>query len=297
MKEDIRYCFKNFWSVKDFEKTWYYKALCWLFNPVFDSENPQLTIASIFGQDPLDNNSKAVYIIGESTQHCPSKEYFKKDSILVGHNDFCDIKFNVPFFKDTPNEFYTLLHYIDNPLRAKKKKFCGTLISNGSFTDGFRNNFIRDLDKIITVDNGGHYNNNIGYIVPDGIIPKISFLSEYKFSICMENSLDHNYHTEKLLEGFAANTLPIYYGGDEDYDWLFEVFNKDRFIFVRQGDDLSKVYRHIIDIYNDEDQYTEIMKKPVFNNFSILQGEIDNFYIQMNDIIKNAKSINNNVSI
>ena len=56
---------------------------------------------------------------------------------------------------------------------------------------------------------GGMYENNVGRYVRN----KISFLSNYKFSIAMENSEGQGYISEKIFDSFIAGTIPIYYGG------------------------------------------------------------------------------------
>ena len=69
-------------------------------------------------------------------------------------------------------------------INNKRSNFCAALISNNYSHDGFRLNFIKELNKYKKVDMAGKYNNNIGR----DIYNKIEFLSSYKFSIAMENS-------------------------------------------------------------------------------------------------------------
>ena len=60
------------------------------------------------------------------------------------------------------------------------------------------------------IDSGGKYKNNIGAPVAD----KLAFLSEGKFNIAFENSSANGYTTEKLIEAFAAGTIPLYWGDE-----------------------------------------------------------------------------------
>jgi hypothetical protein len=41
---------------------------------------------------------------------------------------------------------------------------------------------------------------------------KLLKFSEYKYSICLENSFSPGYVTEKLIDGYISNTIPIYMG-------------------------------------------------------------------------------------
>ena len=86
------------------------------------------------------------------------------------------------------------------------KKFCASIISNGGAY--FRNNFIEELSKYKQIDNGGHYRNNIGRVIPRTFEDKKLFLRDYKFSIAMENAKNIGYNTEKLMEAFLGH---VYY--------------------------------------------------------------------------------------
>ena len=74
------------------------------------------------------------------------------------------------------------LEVLNNPIR---KKFCAAVISNCHIPYLFRIDFINKLNNYKTVDMGGKCYNNIHGEVKN----KIQFLSQYKFSIAMENSL------------------------------------------------------------------------------------------------------------
>lgn len=105
-----------------------------------------------------------------------------------------------------------------------RKKFCAAVISNNRSYAEFRLNFIKKLNKYKTVDMGGKALNNIGKKVEN----KIEFLSDYKFSISMENSNGDGYASEKIVESFIAGTIPIYYG---DY-MIDEYINPKSFILI-----------------------------------------------------------------
>jgi hypothetical protein len=51
---------------------------------------------------------------------------------------------------------------------------------------------------------------------------KRKYLRQFKFTIAFENSKRRGYHTEKLVDAFAANTVPIYWG-DPDVSRLFNM--------------------------------------------------------------------------
>jgi hypothetical protein len=43
-------------------------------------------------------------------------------------------------------------------------------------------------------------------------VGKLPYLSTYKFSLLVENSKAEGYFTEKIIDCFAARTVPIYWG-------------------------------------------------------------------------------------
>ena len=152
---------------------------------------------------------------------------------------------------------------------------------------------------------GGRCRNNIGARIKD----KINFLSEYKFSIAMENSEGDGYISEKIADSFRAGTIPIYYG-----DYLIdEYINPKTYILIRGEKDIDKKIEYIKKIDNDDKLYMEIMKeKPIlddkfvekiddkeikeffYNIFSQDKNKAyrrdDNFYDFNNDLICQLKS-------
>ena len=117
----------------------------------------------------------------------------------------------------------------------KRHKFCAALISNFNSTDGFRLKFIKELEKYKKIDFGGKVYNNIGRLIED----KIKYLSQYKFSIAMENSEGDGYISEKIVDAFLSGTIPIYYG---DY-MVDEYINPKAYILIKGEKDLQKKNR------------------------------------------------------
>ena len=106
---------------------------------------------------------------------------------------------------------------------------------------------------------GGFCKNNIHRKVKN----KIQFLSEYKFSIAMENSRGDGYLSEKIVDSFRAGTIPIYYG-----DYLIDEFiNPKTYILIKGEKKKKKKIKYIKKIDNDDKLYKEIMKeKPIIDD-------------------------------
>lgn len=55
----------------------------------------------------------------------------------------------------------------------------------------------------------------------EGKVPdKLALFRQYRFCICMENSLAMDYVSEKVYQGLAAGCLPIYWGAPNIRDLL-----------------------------------------------------------------------------
>ena len=61
----------------------------------------------------------------------------------------------------------------------------------------------------------------------------LNIFNEYKFIICLENSLSNGYITEKIFNVFFARSVPIYFGSPDRYRY----FNKNSFIDLNSNKD------------------------------------------------------------
>ena len=109
---------------------------------------------------------------------------------------------------------------------------------------------------------GGRCRNNINGFVSD----KIEFLSNYKFSIAMENSDGDGYLSEKIYDSFRSGTIPIYYG-----DYVIDEFiNPKTYILIKGEKDIDEKIEYIKNIDNDIKLYKSIMKeKPIIDEYFI----------------------------
>ena len=112
------------------------------------------------------------------------------------------------------------------------KRFCVFVVKNGSAPT--RNAFMELLSGYKCVDSAGGFKNNMpgGMTAPTDVATYgdryFPFLNQYKFMICFENSKGAGYVTEKLLNAYAAGTVPIYWGTPEVLTWL----NPKAFLFL-----------------------------------------------------------------
>jgi hypothetical protein len=134
--------------------------------------------------------------------------------------------------------------WIKSPKIHIKNKLISMITSNKTLTEQqiFRNNFANSNINKIDVFGRGFKE----------ITDKEIGLSNYMFSVCVENETFDTYFTEKILDCFATGTIPIYKGTKK----ILNHFNPEGIIFL---DDIN------IENLN-EDLY-----------FSMLNAVTDNF--------------------
>lgn len=96
--------------------------------------------------------------------------------------------------------------------------------------------------------------NNVGGPVED----KLAFERRHKFSLCFENGSHPGYTTEKLMEAFAARTIPVYWGDPE----VGKVFDTESFIQVKDGSSFSEALRRVEELDRDDKQYLRMLRHP-----------------------------------
>jgi hypothetical protein len=70
---------------------------------------------------------------------------------------------------------------------------------------------------------------------------KFETLSKYKFNICFENCVIDGYVSEKIIDCFKANTVPIYWGAPN----IEKYIPKDCFVDFRDFKDYAELLNHL----------------------------------------------------
>ena len=230
------------------------------------NKKPDYLLYNVFGCNHLNNEYNDSIKIAIFTENQIPDFNIADYAISHSHINYLDRHLN--------NEYYFLnyFNYFNISYASKirkrllklpiKQKFCAAVISNFNKTDFFRLNFIKELSKYKKIDMGGKYNNNVGTINN-----KIDFLSNYKFSIAMENTEADGYSSEKILESFLSGTIPIYYG---NY-MIDEYINPKSFILIRGEKDMMEKIKYIKKIDNDDELYRNILKENILIDKSFVR--------------------------
>lgn len=93
----------------------------------------------------------------------------------------------------------------------------------------------------------------------------VEYYSEYKFVLAIEAKWLRGYSTEKLMNVLLANSVPIYWGDPE----IFQYINKKRVIYAPDFED-EKLLQYIKSLDLDADAYDAILKESMYvdPNFS-----------------------------
>lgn len=278
----LRYCIKNWWNnsntnaILDILKRYY--------NIVYDDKNPQLIIYSTYNgfnkNTSIIKEIPSLFIMGENwfipdiptgIHYSMTFEPTKDNNLQAGYPLF----FNCgKIDKDINKDKDKLLNERKLKNFENKKFACAVITNNWTHGVEFRNNLVNIISKYKDIDYGGKWRNNVGGPVSD----KFEFLNNYKFNICCENSQRDVYITEKILDAYLGNTIPIYAGGNAE-----TIFNPDSFINLN-----NKSEEEIIEIIKEVNENDELYKKmyntPILldeNYFKKKYEEIEQFLVNL----------------
>lgn len=255
MKGDrhIKINFIDFWPGFQKDDNFFYHILTKYYD-VEISKEPDFVFCSCFSRKHFQyQNCVKIYYTGENLV----PDFNVYDYALGFHYlDFEDRYLRLPHYVLYDDKIPLALkkHTYEDSYYLSKTKFCNYVVSNPN-ADSRRDAIIDVLSKYSPVDSGGRYRNNVGGPVED----KLSFAKQYRFSIAFENSATNGYTTEKILEAFAADTIPIYWGSRD----ITKEFNKEAFINCMDYPDFEAVAERVKEINENPELYLAMMKAPM----------------------------------
>lgn len=188
---------------------------------------------------------------------------------------FEDRNFYYPQFMGNKHQMQRLLekHTLDTDEYLSRKKFCSFIVTNSRDADPMRDKLLDLVSSYKHVDSAGRYRNNMpGH---KNVEDKFSFQQGYRFSLVPENSSFPGYTTEKIVDAFAAGTIPIYWGDPRIQDQ----FNKDAFINAFDYPDEESLIERIREINENEDLYLKMVKTPAINPTGDIPSMLEDSYL------------------
>lgn len=166
----------------------------------------------------------------------------------------------------------------------EKEEFCAMLVSYCRAKK--RKTFFKYVnDNYKKINSGGKCLNNMGN---QKVIDALDFFKPYKFSLSFENSSHPGYSTEKIINAFKANCIPIYWGDEE----LKNELNPKRYISLHDFNSEKECLEYIKEIDNNVNLYKSIIKEPFLINGKIPECyKIENFNAFLNKVITDDLSL------
>lgn len=234
-------------------------------NPSFD---PDILIFSLFGNNNQRyRNSWKVLISGEpwdTKDHEYDMLIDTKDVSTLRKDGVSFVYF--PYYSLSFSERWqnTLQDLLSSKLGKLHDKFCAFLYHRNV---GFRNRFFDILNNRKHVDALGKCRNNVsGEIDRTHYEVGVSSFNDkavekyrpYKFAICIENTIQKGYITEKIISAMLAGCIPIYLGAPD----IAKHFNPKSFINIADFESFEKAADRVIQIDRDDTLYQEMLSEP-----------------------------------
>lgn len=257
MKPLLKIDFIDFWPTLEKTDNYIYHLLSRLYT-IEISSTPDVLFFSCYGNKHLEYNCLKIFYCAENRR----PDFNGCDYALTFDFNNSKRHFRWPLYAhhiDYENAWNTLIHKRTKgecaAILATKTKFCCMVVSNGNAKD--RIDFFNQLSKYKNVDSGGKFLNNIGGAISN----KMDFIKDYKFVFSFENASFPGYTTEKIIQAFIVNSIPIYWGNPR----VGLDFNEAAFINTN-NQNTKQIIEKIIAIDNNNDLAIEMLMQPVFTN-------------------------------
>lgn len=276
MKKRIKIAYSDFWDGFEADDNLFTRLLSQVYDLEF-SEHPDYLIYSVFGNEHLKyDDCIRIFYTGEN--QAPD---FNICDYAIGydHMDFGDRYLRMPIYVHYTDkmEMMESKHLLcDADIDDGRDSFCSFVYSNNNASPD-RNIFFEKLSSYKKVSSGGRFMNNVGGPVAD----KLEFQMKHKFSVAFENTSHPGYVTEKLVESFAAGTIPIYWGDPR----IAETFNTGAFVNCHDYSSLDEVVDAVKAIDNDEVLYRKMLHAPALlheeDSLSALRRQLSDFFVHV----------------
>ena len=160
----------------------------------------------------------------------------------------------------------SLLHKLLNRpiITTVPQRFCCFIVSNGKSM--VRNKIFEFLNSYKKVESFGNFNNNMGTVLQFDYWTEEfrSFIKQYKFVLCFENTKKGTYSTEKIINPFVSSVVPIYWSSHH----IKNIFNDKSIVFLENETNhgVQTMINKIIELDSSDEKYLEFVNQPIINN-------------------------------
>lgn len=247
------------------------------------SENPDFVICFNRG-DPFEymkyNCVRIMYMVENISPDFTVFDY----CIGFDFMEFGDRYFRLPFAFYTDNAVPWVPQKLSREKAKKilnnKKYFCNFIYGHQS-SHGMREQLYYKLNEYKSVVSPGSYLNNInGSKKRCSWKEKHEYVAQSKFTIAGDSIHYPGFVTEKIIDSYIGNSIPIYYGSTRIYD----DFNRNSFVCCENEKDLNSVIEQVKYLDNNDDAYIEMLiQQPlVTENYTIkLYEQLELFLVNI----------------
>jgi len=186
---------------------------------------------------------------------------------------------NMPFFLvSTAWQLYDECKLYDEPFKwmTEKKDVKKIINSKNKFatviqtsTNPYRREIFEKLNNYKKVVSCGGFETNDNecdrvsrrHSEKDDYTNKILFQSESKFSLQIQSTCAPYFSQEKIIQGFASNTIPIFWGNP---NILEDGYNPKAFINCHDYNSIDDIVNKVIEINSDNIKYRNMLSEPIF---------------------------------
>lgn len=238
-------------------------------------DNPEYLFSSCFSDEYLKYDCVRIFYTGENL--CPDFNVFDY-GIAFEYMELGDRYCRFPYYmiEEMYGEEAELMlskhiSCMEEGFLQRKEAFCSFVVSKGQdYVDDIREEAFYALSQYKKVNSGGRFLNNIG--LPRGVENKLEFQKKHKFAIAFENVSHLGYSTEKIVQAFAAETVPIYWGDPE----IGRQFRDEAFVNCHRFDSLEEVIQCVKEIDQDDELYMKMLKTPALKDGETLKRGREN---------------------
>lgn len=262
IKPEIRVGIVDFWEMTAQEKKRYISIFQRKYKVIEDEINPDILFYSCFGDKHLEyNNCKKIFYTGENVTPDFNTCDYAISTVKIKYSDKCIWIPEAHWASRSMEENYK---DIDERKLLSRRKFCSFIYNNESTGHGakLRKIFCKQLMQYKEIDCPGKVLHNMdSNLLSNRMDPenwhnsKILFISNYKFNIAFENSEAPGYITEKLVDCYMANTVPIYWGSSGDV----YPYPKESMICANDYKTVDELIARIQEVDNDDELYIKIL--------------------------------------
>ena len=224
-------------------------------------DEPDLLVYSVFNDEHKNYNCLKLFITGENTYpNFNECDYAIASLRMSVPGRYLFVPHSVNFHS---GEKFNLIKEPVAPHELQKKRFCLFLYSNATRGVGavMRARFCEKLMNYKRVDCPGKVLHNMN-------IPELSarndsswhkskndLISRYKFIIAFENTDGNGYMTEKIIDAYINNVVPIYWGSTADCS----LFPRDSMIYAADYSTLDELVERVKEVDSNDDLYMSML--------------------------------------